>query len=694
VSSTPHPRSAQPTRSVRASLAIAVILALQAPAMTSANELSLPRIELIEVVGANQGITNQPGSVQIINSVDMERIQPVSTEDVLRRIPGVHIKGEEESAVVANIGIRGLSAADYKTLILEDGVPVAPGLFVGNQRYYNPRIQRMEGIEVLKGSASLRFGPNTIGGVINYKTREPVQGVSVSARVASHDYKEVTLEAGGISSSGDAKAGIFYTRAQSDGFQNKGFNMEDLMLKGGMALGGGQSIAAKFTHYKNDANISYRGLFLDAFNSGASYNPAPDDYFITARTSLDLNHKIAFSDAVTLNTLAYWNEMNRDYWRYAVNNTDSVAAGRWVYTDNLAGNNRSFERYGLDSRLSISHASFGMNNHAEVGVRLMEEDMHDQQVNAVRATPRTGTISTDRIDAATGIAFFAQNRFDVSERFSVTPGLRIETYEQKREDLRNSANDGKTSNTEYLPGVGATFDVSESAQVYGGVYKAFSPPLNSQSLVSGVDQQLDAERSVNLEVGVRGNQGAFGYELTAFQMDFDNQITPGITGGLANANAGSTMHRGGEAALDYFWKNGFSLAANITWIPTSEYLEDRGGGINKSNRLPYSPELVANLVAEYSTGPFRTALVWSYIGSQFGDGDNSVPITGSGNSVWKGKLPSYNTVDLTASYDVTEQFKLTGAVKNLTNERYIAGLRQGIYAGPERSFEVAARYSF
>jgi Fe(3+) dicitrate transport protein len=33
-------------------------------------------------------------------------------------------------------------------------------------------------------------------------------------------------------------------------------------------------------------------------------------------------------------------------------------------------------------------------------------------------------------------------------------------------------------------------------------------------------------------------------------------------------------------------------------------------------------------------------------------------------------------------------------VKNLTDEHYIASLRQGIYAGPSRSFEVGAKYRF
>lgn len=682
-----------PARSMRkTTVALAVAAIMQAPLAAHAETIVLPRIDVI--AGGENAIEQQPGSVSIVGPTQIEQIQPLSTEDALRTVPGVHIKREEESGIVANIGIRGLSAADYKSLILEDGVPVAPGLFVGNGRYYNPRIQRMSEIEVLKGAAALRYGPNTIGGVVNYKTKDPIDGFAISGRVGSHQYRETNVEAGTKTPSGDAKVGLFYTRAESDGFQNKGFDMEDLMLKGGMQLGDKQWLGAKFTYHKNDANISYRGLFLGAYKAGAKYNPAPDDYFLTERKSFDLNHLWEINSDVSLSTLVYWSEMNRDYWRFAVNNAASQAAGRWVYTNNVAGYNRSFERVGLDSRLTVNHKTFGIGNQAEIGIRIMDEEMVDQQINATRANPRSGTIGADRVDSAVSYALFVQNRFDVTDRLSITPGLRIENYEQKRRDRRNSANDGRSSNTEYLPGVGATYRLSAEAQLYGSVYKAFSPPLNSQSIVTGVDQQLDAERSNNIEVGVRGRSGNARYEITAFQMDFDNQITPAISGGLTNANAGSTMHRGMEAAFGYAWASGISLDANMTWIPTADYREDRGGGILRGNRLPYSPEWLANVTLAYTKGPLRTALIGRYVDEQYGDGDNSEPITGSGNAIWKGKLDSYYTFDLTASYDVNKQFRVFGAIKNLTDERYIASLRQGIYAGPERFFELGARYAF
>jgi Fe(3+) dicitrate transport protein len=676
-------------------LTLTMAAALNAPVVLADDKQSRQVIELPRISVINDradAIAQQPGSIAIVGSEQLERIQPLSTEDALRRVPGVHIKGEEETSVVGNVGIRGLSASDYKTLILEDGVPIAPGLFVGNGRYYNPRVQRMEEIEVLKGAAALRYGPNTIGGVINYKTRDPIDGFAIGGRIGTHNYRETIVEAGGATPSGEARAGLMYTYASSDGFQDKDFDMQDFMAKAGMALGDKQWLGAKFTYYKNDANISYRGLFPGEYNAGVDYNPAPDDYFLTERTAFDVNHLWEIRPGMSLSTVAYWSQVSRDYWRFGVDSAASTAAGRWVYTNDVNGNNRAFDRIGIDSRLTVENRLFGVKGEAEIGMRIMEEEMHDQRVRATRATPRSGPIDTDSIDSATSYALFAQNRFDVTDRLSITPGLRIESYEQEREDRRNAANNGDSSNTEYLPGIGATYKLTPAAQFYGSVYKAFSPPLNSQSIVTGINQQLDAEHSINVEIGVRGRNGGLGYEFTAFQMDFDNQITPEISGGLSNANAGSTLHRGLEAAMDYRWKNGFRLGGNLTWIPTADYQENRGGGILDGNRLPYSPELLANLAVGYGSGPLDVELAWQYVDEQYGDGQNNVAITQTG--IWGGLIPSYDLLNLTGSYAVNKQFKVFASVKNLADERYIAGLRQGIYAGPERSFELGARYQF
>lgn len=682
-------------------LVLAITAAL-APVAVTADEVRLPRID---VVGeSEQDVARQPGAVAILTKEALELQQPRSTEEALKTVPGVVIKPEEESAIVANIGMRGLSAGDYKSLILEDGVPVAPGLFVGNGRYYNPRIQRMESIEVLKGAASLRYGPNTIGGVINYKTKQPEDGVSIAGRVGSFGYKESVLEAGGSSPSGDASAGFVYTKASSDGFQDKGFVMDDLMIKGGMALGDNQWVGLKFTHYDNQANISYRGLFLDAYKAGATYNPAPDDWFLTGRKSVDLNHEWEISPTVSLNTVLYWSEMYRDYWRFGtVGGTPTIIVDgltQWNYSNSVNGNNRAFERKGIDTRLHVRHDSFGMQNEAELGLRIDEESMHNVTVNATRQYPRSGTIAVERNESASSIALFAQNRFIVSDTLAVTPGVRVESYTQKTDDLRNDANDGKTDNTEVMPGIGATWQATPAAQIYGGVYKAFAPAQNADAISGGTDQKLEAERSMNYEIGLRGRSGRMRYEMTAFRMDFSNQVIPSNSGGFVKENGGKTLHQGLEGAFGYDFDAGFSVDVNATYVPEARYVGDRykADGVTvdipDGNRVTYTPELVANLILAYRSGGLKTALHANYVGAQYTDAANTEVLTENTSGFFTGKLAAYTTLDLSAQYAVNKQLSLSGAVKNLTDERYIASLRQGIYAGPSRSFELGAKYTF
>lgn len=667
-------------------------VAEEAAAESSAEKV-MPSIEVIRVKGDQQlHRFDETGSVILIDRAQIEQVQPLSTEDVLRRVPGINIKGEEETSIVSNFGIRGLSASESKSLLLEDGVPVAPGLFIGNDRYFNTRIQRVESVEVLKGSASLRYGPSTIGGVVNYITKTPTDGVQLSARAGSFNMREMTLEAGAKNQAEDAFLGVVATKAKSDGFMDKGYDMSDVMVKAGLAINDKQKLGIKFAYHENEANISYRGLLLQEYLNGARNNPAPDDWYLTDRTAFDLNHEYVFDNNAKLNTLVYWSNTTRDYWRYDVNTAASNTAGSWVYTNNIVGNNRSFERLGIESRLSFDQQLFGYAAATEFGLRLMEEEADDTRIRATRAADRSGNNDRHIIDSAHSVAGYAQSRIQLSDDFAVTPGLRVESYEQKRTILTQNGDSAKTSNTELLPGVGATYELTANAQLYGGVYRAFSPASNGVALDGLTDQQLDGERSVNYELGLRGTVGAANYEVSAFYMDFANQVVTGNSDpNLSQSNAGKTEHSGMEFLFGYNLGAGFRLDTNATWVPTSEFKT----GVNAGNRLPYAPKVLANVALSYSGDAFSVALTAHHRGEQFGDPTNLVDIpTNAAGGIWGGLLPAYTVYDLLAQYTAFEGFTVYGSVKNLTDKQYIAGLRQGIYVGPERAFEAGFRYRF
>lgn len=686
----------------RQPVALAVALSLGAVSLaavaeegateSSANKV-MPSIEVIRVKGEQQVHRfEETGSVILIDRTQIEQVQPLSTEDVLRRVPGINIKSEEETSIVANFGIRGLSAGESKSLLLEDGVPVAPGLFIGNDRYFNTRIQRVESVEVLKGSASLRYGPSTIGGVVNYITKTPDDGVQLSARAGSFNMREMTVEAGAKNQSEDAFAGVVATKASSDGFMDKGYDMSDVMVKAGLAISDKQKVGIKFAYHENEANISYRGLLLADYLNGERYNPAADDWYLTDRTALDLNHEVILGNNAKLNTLLYWSDITRDYWRYDVNTAASNAAGRWVYTDTLTGNNRSFERLGIESRLSFDQQLFGYAAASEVGLRLMEEESNDTRIRATRAADRSGNNDRHIVDSATSVAGYAQSRIQLTDELAVTPGLRIESYEQKRVILTDNNSQAKTTNTELLPGVGLTYELTAQAQLYGGVYRAFSPASNGVALDGLTDQQLDGERSVNYELGLRGTAGAANYEVSAFYMNFANQVVTGNSDpNLSQSNAGKTEHTGMEFLLGYELGGGFRVDTNATWVPTSEFKS----GVNAGNRIPYAPKILANLALSYTGEALSVALTAHHRGEQYADPTNIVDIpANAAGGIWGGLLPAYTVYDLMAQYSVFDGFTVYGSVKNLADKQYISGLRQGIYVGPERSFEAGFRYRF
>lgn len=693
---TPRPL---PFRAARLPVTLLTLLSLGAQTLADETRTERYLLAPVTVVGWQQDQTLLPGTVTIVSEETLQRIQPRSTEDVLRTIPGIFIKGEEENAVVLNAGVRGLPAGDYKTLILEDGVPVQPGIFVGNSRYYNPRVQRMAGVEVLRGAASLRHGPNTIGGVINFITRMPEDGVSLTGRIGSWNTREGILEVGGSNPEGDARFGVILTRNRSDGFMDRSYDLTDLMVRTETAIGDNQILGLKFLYYETEANISYRGLFPEAFRAGERFNPAPDDWFLTERKALDLTHEWQIRPGASLHSIFYWSEMNRDYWRFQLNSDAPTRINEngfrvWNFSDEVQGNNRSFTRFGADTRLTLDHETFGRLNASEFGIRIMEEEMLDQTIRADRATPRNpnGALQRNRLDSAVSLALFAQNRVDLTEAFAVTAGVRVETYEQKREDLRRDAPADRFSNTEVMPGLGATYWISPNAQVFASVYRAFAPPLVG-SVVGTDTAPTDAETSINLEAGIRGSQGRFTYEMAVFQMDFSNQVDPGVSG-IRNPNEGSALIQGVEAAVGVELPRGFRIDSNVTWVPTAEFGEDRPGEALEGNRLQDSPEWVGNLILAHEQGRLQTALIFNYTGAFFGDGLNRHEFTTEASGTWGGRVSSYFTLDLTARFAVTENLNLFGAVNNLTDEQYVSGLRQGLYVGPERNFSLGARYTF
>ena len=659
-----------------------------------AKEIELPSINVID--RQEGGASSIPGAIDIISPEEMEMIQPASLQDALKTVPGVNARDEEGYGAIPNIGIRGLSPnRSTKVLILEDGAPIQPSLFLSNASYYSPPVERISSIEVLKGATGLRYGPNTIGGVINYQSKTPLKDGIVKGKLGSHGYRLLELEAGTSSEQKSMGGGINLITSEANGFRNNGYRMNDILVKGGMAIGQSQWLGLKLTRYENEINTSYVGLRPDEFIHTPTKNPAPDDQFLSNRTSFDINHELEIDTSTKLKTLMYWSQLERNFWRRDVTSknrqgTSFVDCGGTAYC--VTGRNRNFDMLGIDSRLFTNYQAFGIQNESEIGVRLHSETMSNKTERS-NAGPRarTGVITGNENNDAKAVALYLQNRFLFTDQFAVTPGVRVESYRQNRKNEMNGVQ-GQANNTELVPGIGATWQLAPELQLYSSVYKGFAPAMISAAISGdGVDQKLDAERSMNIEFGFRGQAQKWTYEGAAFRMDFSNQIVnQALSGGISKTNGGQSLHQGAEGALGYAITSAWSVLANATYIPVAEF---KGGALGPiGNRIPYTPKLTGNLGLNYSKDGLKSFLNAYHVSSQYADSANTVQESNDGT---KGLIPSFTTLNWSIVYSPQKDLKLFGVVRNLFDKKFISGRSpDGIFPGAERNFELGLAYQF
>jgi len=657
-------------------------------------DIELPRID---IVGREENALYKiPGTVDVINQQRMEELQPQSLQDVLKTVPGVNVRGDEGGlGSIPNIGIRGLNPSrSSKVLLLEDGAPIQPSLFISNASYYSPPVEQIGGIEVLKGASGLKYGPSNIGGVVNYLSKTPSSGFKLTGKVGNYGYRLAELEAGGRSSSNGAVGGINLIQSESNGYLDNSFKMYDILVKGGMEIAQNQWLSVKYTHYDNNINTSYVGLRPNQYSTQSKDNPAPNDRFIAQRNAVDLNHAIEISPETKINTLMYWSRLSRDYWRQSIvkrTQESTVFRACNVGADCLIGRNREFQMLGIDSRVSHAYKALGISNEAEFGLRMHTESQINQVVSS-KTLAYSGRLNSQEDNKANSVAVYAQNRFLLSKDFALIPGVRVESYNQTRSNAA-TGKAGSAKNVETIPQIGATWQLIPQAQLYGSVYKGFAPAQLATAIDDkGVDQQLAPERSTNTELGLRGRSGAFSYDSAIFSMNFSNQIVnQSLAAGISKANGGKSLHQGAELSMGYALGRGWGINGNATYIPVAKFVGTSSLG-QDGNRIPYTPKLTSNLGVSYEKNGFNTLVSLNYLSAQYADSANTVAQNAIGTL---GEVPAFTTVNWSANYAINKDWKVFGVINNVFDRRYISSRSpDGIFAGAPLNFQAGMSYQF
>jgi len=679
----------------------------------------MPRID---VIGKSENLRNISGSADVIDKKTLEQSRVFNVTEALRKVPGINVRDEEGMGLRPNIGIRGLNPTrSTKTTLLEDGIPLAYAPYGDNASYYHPPIERFDRIEVLKGADQVRFGPQTIGGVINYITPTPPEkfGGSVTAIGGSRDYFNGQVQLGG-------KGFLFqYNNKQGNGARdNIHSTINDYNLKYVVGLTDHQALTLRANYYTEDSRITYSGLTNAEFtNQGARYNPFKNDKFNSSRVGVSATHDLQLNDKALLTTNLYFSSFDRDWWRQSSTTSDSQCGSAFTTARNngamvnpdacnsVQGRLRTYHTWGVEPRLKLEHNVFGVKSNLDAGFRAHFETQNRRQLNGASPDARSGTTAESNLRETQAYSWFMTNRFNLGQ-FGITPGVRYEYIDFQRTN-RLTGVTGKDNLDAWLPSLGLTWNPSKTVTVFAGAHRGFAPPRTEDVIGStGTSTDVGAEKSVNWEVGARAQPfTGTNLQTTFFRNDFQKQISVGsIAGGTIPLAQGKSLYQGVEFSGRVDLPAGPYLRTAYTWLPTAEQTTAFRGVVDNlivsnsapGNRMPYAPQHLVTAAVGFAKYGLDAQIEAVHLSKQFSDfGNCGNPATCAGldaNQRLNGQfaeIGAYTIFNLAINYDLQpNKTTLFFMVKNLTDDVYIVDRTRGILPGMPRLIQGGVKFTF
>jgi Fe(3+) dicitrate transport protein len=702
---------------------IAMILVLMAVPLFADDPVTPETALKEEIVVTASRIADEParipGVITVIDRRDLEGDRVFTTSEALRKAAGVNVRDEEGLGLRPNIGIRGLNPTrSSKVLLLEDGIPLAYAPYGDNASYYHPPIERYETIEIVKGSGQIAYGPSTVGGVINYVTPNPPSTPTLRLSLANGNrgYRNGELTAGG--SWGPVGGLLTLMRKKGDGARDNTHSaLTDVFGKITYQLTPTQDLTFRASHYGEDSQITYSGLREKEYQDDPRQNPFSNDSFEGSRFGAAMTHAWQLGGGLSIASTVYGSHFQRDWWRQSSNSAQrpndsaDAACGGMQNLQTTCGNEGRLRRYltwGVESKARLSTQLGSIAADTELGLRFHSEDQERRQVNGDTPLAREGRLVENNERRNQAVASFVQTHF-VAGRWTVSPGIRVEQIRFARTN-RLAAVHGQANLTEIIPGAGVSYALSDTTTFFGGIHRGFAPPRTEDVISNATGQvvELDAERSWNMEAGVRSMiRAGLQVDASLFRMQYENQVVPASIAGGAGAtltNGGQTLHQGFElsgrldsAALFGTQRNVFTKVA-WTWIPTAEFAGERFSAIPGStqisvtgNRLPYAPEQLLTAGVGYmlqNGSQFYVEAV--HAGSQFADDLNTVTPTADGQ---RGLIDSSTVFNATVNIEVPRlgsTFFVT--VKNALDRQYIVDRSRGILPASPRLIQMGFNF--
>ncbi len=548
------------------------------PKSNPSSDEPMPELREVTVRYTPEDIFRMGGSVQSLDQKQLETVQYDDPNAVLLQVPGVYIRQEDGFGLRPNIGLRGTNPnRSSKVTLMEDGVLFGPAPYSAPAAYYFPLMARITGVEVLKGPASILYGPQTVAGAINYLSRpvpeEPRGQIDFSygrfQTIRAHLHYGRKNDWGGFVIEGVHLGTRGFKELDGDyGRGNTGFQKGELMFKGfvnnDLASHAFNRLTVKFVGSRESSNETYLGLSDEDFgaNPDRRYTASQLDNMDWWRTAVDLTHNLAVGEHILLETTAYRHDFDRTWERlnqfrdgtqfldvltqpatppldsyYLVltgqQDSPSVSGGTDAQDLMVISNRRRFVVMGIQTRLRADFDTGKVHHEIESGLRFHYDSVDRFQPEQGYRMQNTQLVwdglsyqddpdllIDDNKAQAQALAGYLVYGIEVAG-LVIKPGLRVEWIRTFFEDEKNAPNLGTVREDPqlvFLPGIGLQYTIVEGFAVLAGVHRGFS------AVTPGNRELADPELSINYEAGFRyvtKDSSGFG-EAIGFFNDYSN----------------------------------------------------------------------------------------------------------------------------------------------------------------------------
>jgi Fe(3+) dicitrate transport protein len=664
--------------------------------------------QIPEIVGTNI-YAGKKNALIVIDNVQ-GNIANNTMRQVLAKVPGIHIWESDPSGIQIGIAARGLSPnRSWEFNVRQNGYDIAADPFGYPEAYYNPQLQAVQRIEIVRGQGALQYGPQ-FGGMVNYILKN---GSEINQPIVFETQQ--TIGSNGLLNSFNAIGGkkgklnyySFYDQRNGEGWRNNSRFFSKAGY-GSMTYHFNKQLSLNFElMYSHTRSQQAGGLTDLQIQQNAQQSFRSRNWMDIKWTTPAMTIQYDINDHSRWNTKIFGTigDRNSVGFLQSILVKDSVNATTNQLNNRLV-NIDQYRNYGLESRFITDYFFGKMKNTISSGIRLYTGNTH-------RLADGKGTTSSDYDVSIEGLyprdirfrsnnaAVFFENIFRITEKLLIIPGIRYEWLEGAASGSNGFNSNGASINLQnikrsrnfVLGGIGSEYHLTKTTELYANFSQAYRPiqfaNLQAPPTTDLVDPDLKDAKGYNFDFGYRGKvKNYLQFDISGFYLQYNNRvgtITPSGTNYRLITNVGASKSKGLESYIEFNPIRAFtnSVHSDIILFSAYSFTDARYSGNHqdantKGKKVENAPQDILRAGLSLGHKGFLCTIQLSHVGAAYSDANNTTTPSANGNV---GLIPSYSIMDLTGSYQFSKSLNIKAGVNNVEDVRYFTR-RAGGYPGP------------